>query len=213
MKRLIQNSNLTLFHDESFFSNPVIVRHGPLCENYLVSIRDVLEFSLAEYNRVYVQRIDLRYPNYYSEYNSGDISRFISSLNAKIKHDLKTKNKVGKCNLRYIWVREQLSSENPHYHVALFLNKDVYFCLGDFTNDSGNLSAMIKEAWASALGVDYFVVENSVHFPKNSTYHIHKNRESYQEEYKMCFHRLSYLAKVNTKVYSNGLKNISTSRK
>nr|WP_275124505.1 inovirus-type Gp2 protein [Vibrio cholerae] len=32
--------------------------------------------------------------------------------------------------LRYVWVREQLSSENPHYHVALFLNKDIYFCLG-----------------------------------------------------------------------------------
>ncbi|MBF4332576.1 inovirus Gp2 family protein, partial [Vibrio anguillarum] len=129
MKRLIQNSNLTLFYGERFFSNPVIKEHGPLCKEYLIAIKDVLDVSLAEYNRVYVQRIDLRYPGYYENYNCGDISRFFSSLKEKIKYDLKTKNKIGKCNLRYVWVREQLSSENPHYHVALLLNKDVYFCL------------------------------------------------------------------------------------
>ncbi|HGH8169648.1 TPA: inovirus Gp2 family protein, partial [Vibrio cholerae] len=31
-----------------------------------------------------------------------------------MKHDLKIKGKVGKCTLRYVWVREQLSSGNPH---------------------------------------------------------------------------------------------------
>ncbi|MBF4264325.1 inovirus Gp2 family protein [Vibrio anguillarum] len=72
---------------------------------------------------------------------------------------------------------------------------------------------MIKEAWASALGINYFEVRSSVHFPSNSTYYIHKGKDSHQEEYRQCFYRLSYLAKVNTKVYSNGLKNISTSRK
>ncbi|CAB1238941.1 inovirus Gp2 family protein [Vibrio cholerae] len=213
MKRLIQNPNLTLFYDERFLSNPVIKEHAPLCKEYLIAIKDVLDTSLTEYSRVYVQRIDLRYPSYYTGHNFGDISRFFSSLKAKIKHDLKTKGKVGKCTLRYVWVREQLSSGNPHYHVALFLNKDVYFCLGDITKDSDNFSSMIKAAWASALGIEYFEVKSSVHFPSNSTYYIYKGKDPYQEEYRQCFYRLSYLAKIDTKIYSNGLKNFSTSRK
>ncbi|EPO2954434.1 inovirus Gp2 family protein [Vibrio cholerae] len=213
MKRLIQNPNLTIFYDERFLSNPVIKEHAPLCKEYLIAIKDVLDISLTEYSRVYVQRIDLRYPSHYSGHNCGDISRFFSSLKEKIKYDLRKKNKVDKCILRYVWAREQLSSENPHYHVALFLNKDIYFCLGDITKDSDNFSSMIKGAWASALGIEYFEVKSCVHFPSNSTYYIHKGKNTYQEEYRQCFYRLSYLAKIDTKIYSNGLKNLSTSRK
>ncbi|EGR2401860.1 inovirus Gp2 family protein, partial [Vibrio cholerae] len=55
MKRLIQNPNLTLFYDERFLSNPVIKGYGPLCEEYLIAIKDVLDISLTEYSRVYVQ--------------------------------------------------------------------------------------------------------------------------------------------------------------
>ncbi len=76
MKRLIQNPNLTLFYDESFLSNPVIKEHAPLCKEYLIAIKDVLDISLTEYSRVYVQRIDLRYPSYYTGHNCGDISSF-----------------------------------------------------------------------------------------------------------------------------------------
>lgn len=97
--------------------------------------------------------------------------------------------------------------------MALFLNKDVYFCLGDITKDSDNFSSMIKAAWASALGIEYFEVKSSVHFSSNSTYYIYKGKDPYQEEYRQCFYRLSYLAKIDTKIYSNGLKNLSTSRK
>ncbi|WP_240431756.1 inovirus Gp2 family protein [Vibrio cholerae] len=42
---------------------------------------------------------------------------------------------------------------------------------------------------------------------------MYKGKDPYQEEYRQCFYRLSYLAKIDTKIYSNGLKNLSTSRK
>ncbi|EGR0488794.1 inovirus Gp2 family protein, partial [Vibrio cholerae] len=51
MKRLIQNPNLTLFYDERFLSNPVIKEHAPLCKEYLIAIKDVLDISLTEYSR------------------------------------------------------------------------------------------------------------------------------------------------------------------
>uniref|UniRef100_UPI003F5862ED hypothetical protein n=1 Tax=Vibrio cholerae TaxID=666 RepID=UPI003F5862ED len=43
------------FYGESFLSNPVIKEHAPLCKEYLIAIKDVLDISLSEYNRVYVQ--------------------------------------------------------------------------------------------------------------------------------------------------------------
>ncbi|HHQ4185915.1 TPA: hypothetical protein ACSQL7_002156 [Vibrio cholerae] len=85
MKRLIQNPNLTLFYDERFLSNPVIKGYGPLCEEYLIAIKDVLDISLTEYSRVYVQRIDLRYPSHYAGHNCGDISRFFFFVKSKNK--------------------------------------------------------------------------------------------------------------------------------
>ncbi|WP_217529041.1 YagK/YfjJ domain-containing protein [Vibrio metschnikovii] len=213
MRKLTPTRHLTVTHENEFLSLPLINYNNGLVIKYLFSIENVLELSLAEYNRIYVQRVDLRYPKNFFVYNSCAITRFIESLKSKIESDLNRKGKNGKCKLRYVWAREQAFSETPHYHVALILNKDIYFCLGDFSKDSGNLSSMIKEAWASALGIEYFQVENSVHFPKNSTYYIHKGRESYLEEYRQCFYRLSYLAKIDTKVYSNGLRNFSSSRK
>ncbi|EOG7769774.1 inovirus Gp2 family protein [Vibrio cholerae] len=213
MTSFMQNPNLTLINEYEHISQPVITEHGKLVLEYLSRINDALEKSLDEYNRIYVQRVDLRYPKNYSHEDSRVITRFIESIKSKIENDLKRKGKTGRCNLRYIWVKEYATSEMPHYHMALIFNKDIYFCLGNFANDSGNLSSMIKEAWASALGIEYFQVGNSVHFPKNSTYYIHKGRESYLEEYRQCFYRLSYLAKIDTKIYSNGLKNFSTSRK
>ncbi|MGY5763293.1 inovirus Gp2 family protein [Vibrio cincinnatiensis] len=213
MKTFLSNPNLTMINESEFMSFPITTDHGHLAHQYLCKIKETLDLSLAEYHRVYVQRVDLRYPKYFFGYNSCTITKFIESLKSKIENDLNRKGKIGKCKLRYVWAREQASSETPHYHVALIINKDVYFCLGNFSNDSGNLSSMIKEAWASALGIEYFQVESSVHFPKNSTYYIHKGKESYLEEYKQCFYRLSYLAKIDTKVYSNGLRNFSSSRK
>ncbi|GHY93278.1 inovirus Gp2 family protein [Vibrio cholerae] len=213
MKTFLSNPNLTMINESEFMSFPITTNNGNLARQYLYKIKETLDLSLTEHHRIYVQRVDLRYPKNFFGYNSYAITRFIESLKSKIESDLNRKKKNGKCKLRYVWAREQACSETPHYHVALILNKDVYFCLGNFSNDNGNLSSMIKEAWASALGIEYFQVENSVHFPKNSTYYIHKGRESYLEEYRQCFYRLSYLAKIDTKIYSNGLKNFSTSRK
>lgn len=58
----MQNPNLTLTNEYEDLSQPVITEHGKLVLEYLSRINDVLEKSLDEYNRIYVQRVDLRYP-------------------------------------------------------------------------------------------------------------------------------------------------------
>ncbi|WP_373272124.1 YagK/YfjJ domain-containing protein [Vibrio parahaemolyticus] len=40
-----------------------------------------------------------------------------------------------------------------------------------------------------------------------------KNNISYDEDYSNCFKGLSYLAKVQTKVFQGGLKNFGSSRR
>jgi hypothetical protein len=213
MKELTSTRHRTLTNEKRFLSLPVINHHGGLVIKYLFSIKETLDLSLNEYRRVYVQRVDLRYPKFYLNYNGCTITRFIESLKSKIKNDLRRKGKIGECNMRYVWVKEQNTSVLPHYHLALFFNRDIYYCPGNYQHDYGNLSSMIKEAWASALGLDCFEVNTSIHFPENSIYYVSKSSANFLDEYKACFYRLSYLAKVDTKVYASGLKNFSTSRK
>lgn len=211
-KRLFENTNLSLFSNAMFNNLPVQTSRGDLVEQYLSKIKITLDRGLEDYTRLYVLRFDLRYPNTYESSDTNDISKFIASLKSQIKSDLIRKGKSGKCSLRYIWAKEKKASLNHHYHVSILLNKDVYFTYGDISSLSGNLSAMINQAWASALGVCEFVISGCIHFPENCNYWIDKNDINYSTQYKDCFNRLSYLAKVDTKIYTGNLKNFCCSR-
>ncbi|WP_267865234.1 YagK/YfjJ domain-containing protein, partial [Vibrio parahaemolyticus] len=58
------------------------------------------------------------------------IKRFFESLKAKIKAQEKrmkaSEKRVYPCHLRYVWCRERNKSDNDHYHLVLFFNKDRY---------------------------------------------------------------------------------------
>ncbi|HFD4028179.1 inovirus Gp2 family protein [Vibrio parahaemolyticus] len=212
-KILFTNPNLSLFESDNYNSMPVLTTYGPFAKQYLERTKDVFDKTLEEYPRVYVLRFDLRFPQGYFTNDSDHISKFIESLKAKMDSDLNRKNKRGMCNLRYVWAKEQDTSDNPHYHVAIFLNKDVYFTHGRINADEGNLSAIIHQAWASSLGLSNHEVVGCVHFPKHCGYWVDKNSMFFNGQYNDCFQRLSYLAKVETKVFQCGLKNFGSSRR
>ncbi|WP_434762508.1 inovirus Gp2 family protein [Vibrio fortis] len=212
-KRLFTNTNLSLFESDKYKSIPVLTTCGPFAKQYLERTKSVFDKTLKEYPRVYVLRFDLRFPQRYFTFYSDHISKFIESLKSKIDADLNRKNKKGMCNLRFVWAKEQDTSDNPHYHVAIFLNKDVYFTHGYLSAHDGNLSAMIKQAWASSLGLLFHELNGCVHFPRDCGYWIDKNGILFKEQYNACFLRLSYLAKVETKIFQKGLKNFGSSRK
>ncbi|EGQ7913983.1 TPA: inovirus Gp2 family protein [Vibrio parahaemolyticus] len=212
-KRLFTNPNLSLFESNEYNSIPVLTTCGPFAKQYLERTKAVFDKTLEEYPRVCVLRFDLRFPRGYFTFDSDHISKFIESLKAKMDADLNRKNKQGMCVLRYVWAKEQDISDNPHYHVAIFLNKDVYFTHGKINADEGNLSAMIHQAWASSLQCLLHEVSGCVHFPDNCGHWIDKNNISYDEDYSNCFKGLSYLAKVQTKVFQGGLKNFGSSRR
>jgi len=205
------NRNLTITTNSHHRGLEVITSRGPLIVEYLDATREVMEEALSDYARVFAFRVDLRVPaSYECELDTNVITRFISSLKAKITADYyKKKRKNGRCHpcaLRYVRVKEQRSGQTAHYHVALFLNNDRFCAVGNYGADSENLASRIKEAWASALGIDKEDVGGSVHFPKNSWYLLDRVSGAQGSEFGKAFYRLSYLAKEDTKGFGDGSK-------
>lgn len=190
-------------------------KHNP---EYQAIIFNVILKALERYSRLMVIRCDLRFPleQVEAEDDPKVITRFISSLKAKIKSDLKRKEKAWgrrlECSLHYVWVREFGDvNGNKHYHVLLFFNKDIYHSLGDFRQSKGNLSAMIKQAWCSATGLDYYHFPYLVHFPERGIFYLDKNKSDIQQQIAKVVKHAEYLAKNVTKRYGDGDRSIGSS--
>lgn len=203
--------------------------YGTLNKKHVTRIKDTFDNALEVYSRVLLLRVDLRMPDIDSSMYSDDasvITRFISSLKSKIEADLIRRQKAGKriytCNLITVWCREFGKHDKKHYHVALWLNKDVYAYPGSYKSVDGkynhNLAYMIMSAWVSALNIQdpanpsqhYFPL---VHFPKNCYYHINKNSPNFDEELNKAIERVKYLAKDYSKDNSDGKRNFGCSNK
>ena len=228
MIRHTSNKNLTLLSTRLWRDLRVQSESEDLIVNYLDRIFDVLNNAINEHPRTFVIRCELNFPSDYYEPDTAVISRFTDSLKAQIKAHEDRKRREGKrvhdCHLRYIWVKERASSHVWHYHVALFVNRDAYFTLGLFKSgnqlsessisesDNTNMSDRIRMAWASALDLRLDETRGLVHFPKNPTYSLDVNDESFDDEFEEVFYRLSYFAKQRTKHYGNRTRNFDCSR-
>ncbi|HAS8502919.1 TPA: inovirus Gp2 family protein [Vibrio vulnificus] len=212
---------LTILNESTFHGLDVITKYD-LCSEYLNGIRHVLNKAMDEYTRVAILRFDLHLPkgvdcpDYPLEYDSSVITRFIESFKAQLQADRAKKKREGKryyrCTVRYVWAKEISQSVNPHYHVALVLNRDAYFGFGRYGELNDNLAGKIYRAWASALALSPDSSMSLIHIPENPVYSLDKNSQDYPEQRNTVFHRLSYLAKFETKHYGNKGKNFATSR-
>jgi len=223
MQIFTENKNLTIFN-KLYFNGWQVVPGHTLCTEYLKSIESVLDRALAEHPRTLVVRFDLHLPHivdcpdYPSEIDTNVITRFFSSFESKVKWDFDKKIKVGgrphPCTVRYIWAKEINKSLGCHYHVALLLNKDRYYGLGDYSTIGDNLAGKVFEAWASALKRTPYEIKSLVYFPKNSPcYRLNSNSQDYAFQCNEVFRRLSYLAKFYTKKYGDKTKNFSYSNR
>ena len=213
------NHNLHLTYQETWHALPVIHRHVPLIDEYLEKIHAVLTHAIGEYPRTLVVRIDLRFPEVGYQAEDDVMKRFIGSLRSQIEFARLRSNRHGvktyPCWVRYVWVREQDGSPNPHYHVALMLNRNAYFCLGRLKRveeyamlaaGNFNLADRIRKAWASALRLPFEAAAGLVHFPENPVYDLCKGSEDFPTQWERVFERLSYMAKARTKQYGQGYR-------
>ena len=232
------NTNLSLHHTGSWHGYEVQLQHGPLVHEYLYRFKETLDWSLSEHPRTLAVRLDLRLPERHPFQLEFVMGRFISSLREQIKADVNRRRSEGKrvhdTAVRYIWVREQDSSDQPHFHVCLFFNKDTYRQLGSLPSAKGegaampdpdvprdsladrpakNLAERIVKAWSRAVGLGPDEGSGLVHFPYSCVYRVNVGSAGGEAGVAGLFSRISYLAKAKTKQYGMGIRHFGTSRR
>ncbi|MGR6861603.1 inovirus Gp2 family protein [Aliivibrio salmonicida] len=210
------NRNLTITKKDTFNGLNIYKHENGLVINYLDKIYNTIDKAITEYPRTMAVRVDLRMSKSLLFDKSSVIKNFIASLDAQIQADLNRKKRKGirvrACNIRYIWVKERSTSLSNHYHLVLFFNKDVYYCLGDFKNED-NLSHKIKKAWCNALDLDIDEGSRLVNFSDNGVYWLDNNSRNFKDEFDSLFYRASYLAKLETKKYGDGTRSFGCSQR
>ena len=64
----------------------------------------------------------------------------------------------------------------------------------------------------NALGCSYEEAKKGVHFPRNSNYHLSYDLPSFRMELAALVYRVSYMAKLHAKGFSDGLGNLDCSQ-
>ncbi|MES2027430.1 MAG: inovirus-type Gp2 protein, partial [Pseudomonadota bacterium] len=73
-------------------------------------------------------------------------------------------------------------------------------------------SAMIKQAWCSALGLPFADFNQLVHFPRGGVLHMDANSPEFMQQLQIVLDRAKYLAKEFTKQYGDGQRSFGCSR-
>ncbi|EKO3441433.1 inovirus Gp2 family protein [Vibrio fluvialis] len=216
------NGNLTI-HNESTYQGLTVLKGYSLVKEYLDAIHGVMGNAMSEYSRVVVMRFDLHLPLLVScpdfplAHDTNVITRFMESVKAQLKARTEAKSRKGirvrPCTVRYIWVKERNESSQPHYHIALVLNRDAYGGFGSFCEVGNNLAGVIYKAWARVLSYEPDDIVNLVHFPKNPLHFLTRHSPEYSQQCNQAFQRLSYFAKAETKWYGTRAKNFGCSRR
>lgn len=143
------------------------------------------------------------------------ITRAIESLKSQLREEHKRSGRAGEPTpLGYIWARERVTGERPHYHLVLLFDKDVYGYLGDYTKpDADNMGTRIQKAWCSAIGLSYPYYASRVEFPKNhSAWFTRQDALTLSPDYYDFLLRVAYLSKTYSKDSHDGYRNFGTSQ-
>lgn len=189
---------------------------GALNSDYMKNISKVISNATGEHSRISVFTFVLRLPDYCDKGDSiactpdlkpGLMERFQGALRARITaHQQRRKReKLQVCptNTRHVWVREVGTSGKSHYHAAIFVNKDTFNGLGNYSKEDHNLGSYISEAWLSALGLLDFPEYRTLVAFNNTPHYLESLRvDRFGQQYLGLWRHLSYFAKEHTKVYS-----------
>lgn len=222
------NNNLHLYYGDTYEGLPLMTEKGPFIREYLATLKRTIQLAMVAYPRVLAFRVDLRLPQDIElrdyAYTNQVISRFFESFTKKIQYH---QERVGErryargCKVRYVWSREAGQGGRPHYHLLILMNRDAYYTVGRLRSEKVNMIDRLQEAWASALELPVWLVEELVHIPDNSTYRVDLKPRERQvkgsdlkvlvDELPSLFHRASYLCKVATKSYGDRQRGFGSS--
>lgn len=191
-------------------------KFGPLNPDYMKRICEIIKLAIEAHARTAVFTFVLRLPEYRDRGDTivcipnlqvGIMERLKGALKANIAvHQLRRAREglqVCPTDLRVVWVREVGESGKPHYHVAIFVNKDTFNCLGDYSKQDRNLGSYICKAWLSATGLLGYPEYRTLVAFNNTPHFLEALREDrFEKQRKQLLDHLSYFAKERTKVYS-----------
>ena len=179
--------------------------HEPGNYTYIPEIREriqqLIDIMLTQHCKVLFVRFDARFPQ-------GTIPRGKNEEISCLMKTLMSYYYDQGVAAQYIWVREQLNSDSPHYHVIVLLNGSlVQYPMGiwakaaeiwsGITNGS---SALIQQCWAQPIGRD---CTGGIMIRRPSGVALEQERleqqEAFQATYGAALEWGSYLAKEFSK--------------
>ncbi len=153
---------------------PIIPKQAVHYEIILEKTHDQMTAMLSHHSRVIIILFNLRCYEYTTN------NKWVSRLFEKLKKQLKIRHNMK--HIGHIWAREQETADKQHYHCALLLD-------GDKLQRAKKVIERIEricDNWG--LPKPYI--------PKNCFYQVKRGMD---DQFSVCFRRLSYCAKVNGK--------------
>lgn len=171
-------------------------------QNIMMRIDQRINAAIANHNKILFIRYDVRFPvDYLHNGKNEEISVLMKYIKEIFELSLGT--------IHYVWVREKVSSRNPHYHVMVLIN-------GSIMQNPYTFLLKIDETWRKLLkcstnGLIHFC--SNTFIGSNETGFIMIRRPSskaqgaellrqqcnFQQAYDVARLRASYLAKTFSK--------------
>jgi Protein of unknown function (DUF3296). len=169
-------------------------RNIPRIESALMNL--VSTFG-QRHAKIFYVRIDVRFPSAFV--SAKPYQEYISCFVAKMIKNLKRDG----LDPYYIWVREQASSEHPHFHFTFLLN-------GNKIQHPDKIHKLASSLWDSTLYGEY---PGAVHYCQDSWGMVRRSDSDYAEQHQQMLDVMGYLAKEYTKgPVGDGVRNFGMSR-
>lgn len=164
-------------------------------EDIMLKIQERVHHMVQRHSKTLIIRFDVRYPQHHPIPERND---HISNLIRVLKEWYSVNN----IESHYVWVREQNTSDTPHYHIMFLVN-------GSKIQHGSGLVHSAEKLWATILNMPW--VEGLIHYcdldqgrswlmlerpPINSST---LDQQYFQADIQNVLARLSYLAKTYTK--------------
>lgn len=218
------NDKLRLYYD-TIYQGYEVSQHkkGPLIENYLERAYLTLNNVRHLQQETFAFRIDLRFPDAMQRSSIHDSNEALAAFFRYFRYEVHKANTKHKTPIRYLWAREQETSEKPHYHLMMLVNKAAFDNLGYFAPDEygmytrDNLYHRMMRAWLKAIGFDpetpWF--KQLVNVSENPVTEVPWSRILHRDDWFSMDESMfmaSYLCKAYTKTIGQGVHVFDYSR-
>jgi len=197
-------------HYDKHFEGMRVYHHpkGSLIKQHLKRSLYILGKAMTWQGRTFVCRMDLRFPKEYPAANLDINNELLVSFWRNLKRELAASGMKYPPCLRYLWAREQDSSDAHHYHLMLLINYVAICTVGDYgpSPEGGylrkNLTHRVARSWARAMDWPLDEMKGLVHVCKDP---ISKKPMEYclrrndPDTLATVFYAASYLCKAYSK--------------